>query len=401
MMANSDKIQLATTNQCTGCAACVSICPTNSITMREDREGFLQPHIDIDNCISCHKCEKTCPIISNKKVLDTEHKVYAAVIKDEKMLQSSSSGGMFYALAIWTIEQKGVVFGAAFDGIHLRHQYTETIEGIEPFMGSKYIQSDTADSFSKAKCFLDEGRWVLYSGTPCQIAGLKKYLYKEYDKLVTVNLICHGVPSASIWEKHIKRLMNKIGAKEIKNIRFRTKDWSVKEGGALNFYFFIFFLDKNGEWKQYKKYWNEDPYFRFFMRHIFRPSCYQCAFREIDASYADFTIGDCWNAGEYHPQMPIEKGISTIVCHTEKAKDIFEKIKQSMIVEEEPIAIMQNRYAEDKQATALEAQKRMWKISNIIAQYIPLEYMQWIYMHDRLDFVIRRKFQKIWKRNIK
>ena len=186
-----------------------------------------------------------------------------------------------------------------------------------------------------------------------------------------------------------------------KNIRFRVKDWSVDDANALNFYIFFFFLDKQGNWNPYKKYWNEDPYFNFFMRHIFRPSCYQCVFREINASYADFTIGDCWNVGEDHPHMPIEKGVSTIVCRTERAKDIFEEIKQSMIVDEEPLNIMQDRYAEDKRDTEIEAKKRVWRLSNYLAQYIPLENLQCLYMHDRIDLIIRRKFQKIWKRNIK
>lgn len=395
-------IQLASHEACTGCKACASVCPTNSIAMCENQKGFLQPHIDADTCIGCHKCENTCPIISKNENKCADIKVYAAVIKDEVFLQRSSSGGMFYALAKWTIEQDGVVFGAAFDGIHLKQQYAETLQGIDPFMGSKYVQSDTADSFRKVKSFLDENRWVLYSGTPCQIAGLKKYLHKDYDKLVTVDLICHGVPSASVWEKYISRLMQKIGAKDIKSIRFRTKDWSVgNEKDTLNYYLSLSFLKAEGEWKQYKKYWNEDPYFKFFMRHIFRPSCYQCTFRNIAASYADFTIGDCWNAGKDHPRMPIEKGISTIICHTEKAKIVFGRIKQTMIVEEEPLSVMLNRYAEDKQNTKIEAKKRMWRTSNYLAQYIPLENLQWLYMHDRIDYIIRRKFQKIWKRNTK
>lgn len=370
--------------------------------MIEDKEGFLQPHIDTDTCIGCHKCEKTCPIISKQETQDTENKVYAAVITDEKVLKQSSSGGMFFALARWTIEQGGVVFGAAFDGIHLKQQYSETMDGIEPFMGSKYIQSDISDSFCKAKCFLDDGMWVLYSGTPCQIAGLKKYLHKEYDKLVTVDLICHGVPSASVWEKYITWLMKNIGATKIQNIRFRMKEWnSEKQKNVLNFYLSFSYLNTKGERDSYRKYWNEDPYFKFFMRHIFRPSCYHCIFRHIEASYADFTIGDCWNAEKDHPQMPVEKGVSTIICHTDKAKSVFGKIKQTMIVEEEPISIMQNRYAKDKQATEFEAQKRMWRLSNYLTQYVPLENLQWLYMHDRVDFIIRRKFQKIWKRNTK
>ena len=170
-MKKKTNIQLASRNACTGCAACASVCPTSSITMRQDNEGFLQPHIDADTCINCHKCEKTCPIVSPITIPnDFETQAYAAINKDEAVRMRSSSGGMFLALTKWTIEQGGVVFGARFnDQWEVVHDYTETLEGIEPFMRSKYVQSRIGDTFKQAKQFLEQGRWVLYSGTPCQI----------------------------------------------------------------------------------------------------------------------------------------------------------------------------------------------------------------------------------------
>ena len=205
-MKDSNNIHLASTDTCSGCAACVSVCPTGSISMKEDREGFLQPHINTKTCIGCHKCEKTCPILNPIEIPnDFETQAYAAINKDEDVRMRSSSGGMFHALAKWTIEQGGVVFGARFnDQWEVVHDYTETIEGIEPFMRSKYVQSRIGDTFKQAKQFLEAGRWVLYSGTPCQIGGLKAYLKKEYEKLLGVDLICHGVPSPGVWRAYLK-----------------------------------------------------------------------------------------------------------------------------------------------------------------------------------------------------
>lgn len=156
-----DRIKLAPKESCTGCVACASICPKGCIKMVEDREGFLQPKVDSKACVRCHQCEKTCPIL-NPLIIpsDFETKAYAAINKDEEVRMRSSSGGMFHALAKWTIEQGGVVFGARFDEKwEVMHDYTETIEGIEPFMRSKYVQSRIGDAYNKAKTFLERGRW--------------------------------------------------------------------------------------------------------------------------------------------------------------------------------------------------------------------------------------------------
>ena len=243
-MKRNNNIHLASHDACTGCSACASVCPKGCISMREDREGFLQPHIDAETCVNCHKCEKTCPIITPIKIsTDFETQVYAAINKDEEVRMRSSSGGMFHALAKWTIEQGGVVFGAGFEGIHLKQHYVESLDELAILMGSKYIQSDVADSYKQAKTFLKEDRWVLYSGTPCQIAGLKRFLGKDYEKLVTVDLICRGVPSPRIFESYIKRLQTKIQAQDIKNISFRYN---------IDYYFNLSYKDKNGFWRQYK-----------------------------------------------------------------------------------------------------------------------------------------------------
>jgi len=386
-MKKSDKIQLASIDQCTGCSACASICPTKSITMIEDKEGFLQPHIDTDSCIQCHKCEKTCPIISPIAIpTDFETQAYAAINKDEAVRMRSSSGGMFHALAKWTIEKGGVVFGAAFEGIHLNHQYAETLDEAQRFMGSKYIQSDVANSYRDVKNFLEGGSWVLYSGTPCQIAGLKKYLGREYDKLLTVDLICYGVPSPAIWEKYIKRKLKQLKAKDIYNISFRhNTDY------RLSFDFI--------NYKHIRGQFDEDSirndYYAFFTRRIFRVSCYLCQFRSIGASHSDFTIGDCWNAPKDHENMVDGKGISTIVIQTNSAYNTFEQIKNGFELDKEDLSILQHRYEHMLHRGLLERKIIPWRISNILAQYVPLEYLRFVYMHDRINIIVKRRFKKI------
>lgn len=368
--------------------------------MREDKEGFLQPHIDADTCIKCNKCVKTCPIVIPIKIgKDIDPKVYAAINRDEGIRMKSSSGGMFYALAKWTIEQGGVVFGAAFEKYHLKHQYAETLAEVEKMMGSKYIQSEIGNSYKEAMQFLNAGRWVLFSGTPCQIAGLKRYLGKEYEKLLTIDLLCHGVPSPKIWETYMERTLRALKAKDVKDIRFRIKREDLS--APLNFFFFFFFLDENNVWQEFCEYCYDNLYFSYFMRHIFRSSCYKCPFRLMETSYADFTIGDCWNCEINHPNMFDNKGISTIILHTLKAQDVYTQIKRGFIIEEEDVSVMQRRYKDAKIEEQEEEKKRLWKISNRMAQYIPLECMRFVYMHDRIDYVIKRKIQKIWKKNTK
>lgn len=300
-MKGKNKIGLASTDTCTGCAACASACPTGSISMKEDREGFLQPHIDTKICIGCHKCEKTCPILNPLEIpTDFETQAYAAINKDEDVRMRSSSGGMFHALAKWTIEQGGVVFGARFnENWEVVHDYTEKIEGIEPFMRSKYVQSRIGDTFKQAKQFLDQGRQVLFVGTPCQIGGLKAYLNKDYEKLLTVDLICHGVPSPGVWRKYLKSFDDKI-----KSINFKDKSagWLSNQCQVT--------ISTNNATLQAKQ--MDNPFFRCFRNGIImRNSCYHCHFRDIHR-ISNVTISDFWGVDEKCPDMFDNKGTSLI-----------------------------------------------------------------------------------------
>ena len=200
-------IQITEKSKCTGCHACVNACPKNCIGMVSDEEGFLYPEIRQTECVNCGKCEKVCPLLNGKtKNPDALQIGYAAYNKDETIRLKSSSGGIFTLLAEWIIQQGGVVVGAAMteDCKSVQHTIAETIEDLENLRGSKYLQSTIGTIFKTVKKYLDSGRLVLFTGTPCQIGGLYSYLGKEYDNLYTQDLICHGVPSPLIWKNYVE-----------------------------------------------------------------------------------------------------------------------------------------------------------------------------------------------------
>lgn len=337
-------IQITDKSLCCGCAACVQRCPKQCITLHEDHEGFLYPKADADACIDCGLCEKVCPILNegNKR---KPLKVYAAINKDEKIRLESSSGGIFTLLAEQTIEEGGIVFGARFDeNWQVCLDYTETIEGIAAFRGSKYVQARTENTYQQTEKFLKEGRKVLFSGTPCQIAGLKKFLRKEYDNLLAVDFVCHGVPSPKVWRKYLQELLASKGEKN--TVSFSPNPSSVSEGyapiagisfrnKALGWGKYSFVLRRNltkataeGEKNSvsFSDMHRENTFMRLFLSDvILRPSCYHCHCKE-GKSEADITIADFWGIGSISPKMDDDKGTSLIILQTEKGEQTFSKL---------------------------------------------------------------------------
>ena len=340
---------LAPKVSCTGCAACVSACPIGCIRMVEDKEGFLQPIIDKKTCIKCHKCERTCPIL-NKEVIqrDAETKAYAAVNKDETIREKSSSGGVFHTLANWTIERGGVVFGARFDdNWEVMHDYAETMEGVVPFMGSKYVQSRIGDTYKRAKFFLEQGRWVLFSGTPCQLGGLRTFLGKEYERLIQVDVICHGTPSPLVWRSYLNDFHSD---GKILSVNFRDK-----EEGWLHFQNVI--KTTNTTIREHQI---ENPFFRGFLKNVYlRKSCYDCQFRTYHRN-SDITMADYWGVNELCPEMFDDKGTSIVFVHTAKGEmvlsglnNVLELLPQTKynatkcnpsMDRENPVALKRQRY---------------------------------------------------------
>ena len=280
--------------------------------MHEDKEGFLQPRIDASVCIECHKCEKVCPVLNSIAIPnDFETKAYAVINKDDEVRAQSSSGGVFFPLAKWVIEQGGVVFGAHWnDKWEVVHDFAEDLDGVKAFMRSKYVQSVVGDTLGQAKQFLDAGRWVLYSGTPCQLGGLRAYLGKEYEKLIQVDLICHGVPSPGVWRSYLKDYFAK---EKIVDINFRDKS-----EGWLGFQTAIkTTTSKVCEGQM------ENPYFRGFLTNVYlRNSCYNCHFRQFHRA-SDITLADYWGVDKIRPDMHDNKGTSVVFAHTEKGENVL------------------------------------------------------------------------------
>lgn len=321
-------IQISNKSKCCGCTACVSICPKQCITMREDEEGFLYPMVDSSLCIDCNLCKKICPELHSKERREPLN-VYAAKHKNEQVRLASSSGGIFTLLAERIIDEGGVVFGARFNNNwNVIHDYTETKKGLTAFRGSKYVQSYMGNCYQKVKFFLQQGRKVMFTGTPCQIAGLKNYLRKDYDNLLTVDVVCHGVPSPKVWRIYLNEIARKGGKnsvlfhpisekQEIKSINFRSKSTGWKK------YSFALILsgataDEEKNTVLLSSIFTENPYMNAFLSNLnLRPSCYACPTKS-GKSGSDITIADFWGIEEVLPEFDDDKGISLILPYTEK-----------------------------------------------------------------------------------
>lgn len=237
-------IQIKDKSKCCGCMACVQKCPKQCITMKEDEEGFLYPHVDESLCVSCNLCEKVCPVI-NQTANNEPIKVYAATNNNKEILKQSSSGGIFSLIAEKILDENGVVFGAAFnDKWEVCHTYIEKKEDLCKLRGSKYVQSWVGSTYKDAESFLKQNRKVLYSGTPCQIAGLKKYLRKDYEHLICVDIICHGSPSPGIWKSYLETVLTRPkGVVGGNSVLLSLKEKPVLTG--------ISFRDKRFGWRKF------------------------------------------------------------------------------------------------------------------------------------------------------
>lgn len=317
-------INIKDKKNCCGCKACEIICPKNCIEMTVDEEGFWYPIVDKDKCIDCGMCEKSCPILnkaSRKKSFDA--KVYGAYSNNESIRINSSSGGMFSELAASVFEKNGAVFGCTMndDFSFAKHIKVENVDDLPKLQGSKYLQSDTNITFEEVKNCLQNGQEVLYSGTPCQIAGLKSYLgkYSKDYNLVTVDIICHGVPSSNVWNCYKSALVKKFDS-TVEKISFRNKS-----NGWQNYSLLCEFENK----KEYKKFAGDDLYLRGFVADYYlRPSCYDCQFKG-DNIKSDITLADFWGIDKVNPKFNDDKGVSLVVINSQKGQQIFDEIKDN------------------------------------------------------------------------
>lgn len=308
-------ISIKDKKNCCGCSACASICPKQCITMTEDNEGFLYPQVNEDICINCGLCEKVCNELHPYEKNAPIH-VFAAINKNENIRLRSSSGGIFYLLAEKTIREGGVVFGARFDeNWQVYIDYTEDLDGVEAFLGSKYVQARIEDAYKEAKHFLTQGRKVLFSGTPCQVAGLHKYLRKPYENLLSVDFVCHGAPSPKVWRMYLDEVVNEI--RNIKFIGFRTK-----EKGWKNFCFNLRYNQSERTVSMLSPHL-DNPFMKAFLHDIIlRPSCYKCKAKGC-SSKSDITLADFWGINTVFPEFDDNKGTSLIFVNSIVGEKIF------------------------------------------------------------------------------
>lgn len=320
-------INITDKRNCCGCTACQHICPKKCISMQEDEEGFLYPLINISSCINCHLCERVCPSLNRfKSSFPTS--CFASKSLDESLRLSSSSGGIFSLLANKIIENKGIVFGARFmNDWTVAHDYTASREDLFYFRGSKYVQSYLGDSFIKVKQYLNDGRLVLFSGTPCQVAGLNHFLSKKYQNLITIDIVCHSISSPLVWKKYLDEICN---GGEIKEITFRDKSL-----GWYSYALKICGKDSKGNDIVYDHgSHNQNPFMRGFLENLtVRPSCFNCPARNY-VTGSDIMLADFWHLNQYHPDWDDNKGMSLALVLSEKGRIFFDSCKNNLFREE-------------------------------------------------------------------
>ncbi len=319
-------IKVIDKRDCSGCTACANICPKSCIQMKPDKEGFLYPEVDESQCVKCNACDTACPILNPVAEKKDIQKAYLVQHRDEKVRLDSSAGGAFTAIATVILQKGGVVFGAAYDeNFHVKHNYVETVDELNKFRNSKYVQSEIGDSFRLVKDFLQKGRWVCFSGTPCQIEGLSKFLRKSYEKLVLIDVVCHGVPSPLIWDKYLE--YQNVPNNKPDNIRFRDKFYGYKYSTMS--------IIRRGK-AEYHAGSQLDPMLRAFFSDICdRPTCYNCKFKKR-YRVSDITIWDCFSVYNFDKKMDDDKGTTRVLCHSEKGVEIIEEVEKYAVCKEVP-----------------------------------------------------------------
>lgn len=327
---------LAEPNLCVGCSACASICPKRCIKMEKDPDGFRYPVlIHPANCVECGMCESVCPVLNESiKANDDLPSAYAAFTKNERIRQDSSSGGIFTEIAKRVIEGNGVVYGAAYDeGFAVCHCRVDKIEDLQKLRGAKYAESNLGSSFPEILDRLKQGQLVLFSGTPCQVAGLKSFVRKDYNNLICIDFVCHGVPSPMAWDAFIKYRAEKDAEGKLpQRINLRSK-----ETGWSRYQYSNVFEYEDGRKSSIVS--SQSLFMKLFVGdYISRPSCSECRFKGY-SRVGDITLGDFWGIWDIEPEMDDNKGTSVILIHTPSGeklwRDIEPKIKSKKVTLEQ------------------------------------------------------------------
>lgn len=329
-------IHITDKNKCCGCSACVQVCPKQCIKMIPDEEGFDYPSVDLESCVNCGLCEKVCPILNeNEERLPI--KTFAAKNRNNSIRNLSSSGGVFSLIAQNIIEDGGVVFGARFsDSWEVIHECAETVDDILNFRGAKYVQSHIGTVYRQTEQILKSGRKVLFSGTPCQIAGLYNFLAKHYDNLFTVDVVCHGVPSPMIWKDYLAWVCSakNISISDLDSILFRSK-----ETGWRNYSIKIF--SSNIGKVIFEKH-HKNLFIKGFLSNLtIRPSCYYCPFKR-GKSLSDLTLGDFWGVEYVNSSFADDEGVSLININTHKGECLLNSVSLDLVQAEYEDALKYN-----------------------------------------------------------
>lgn len=308
-------IQITDKAKCCGCTACQSICPHEAISMKADNEGFLYPSVDKNLCIECGACERVCPI-GHTNPPQKPICAYLIQNKSDEVRYRSTSGAAVNAIAEYIIELGGSVYGASLnENVECHHAKAETVDGLSAFQGSKYVQSNMGHCFTEVKKDLSEGRYALFIGMPCQIAGLKSFLKKDYEKLVTIDLACHGAPSPGLFKDYVAYLSRK-HKKQVTDVVFRDKTYGYSASNVK-----VYFADRTT--RDCKN--DVKTFTRLMFKGLsLRPSCYECAFK-TEGRVSDFTLFDCALVGLYAPELDDDKGTTSVLVHSEKAKMLLEE----------------------------------------------------------------------------
>lgn len=315
---------------CCGCGACAEICPVNAVSFVYDEEGFRYPSIDEAQCIHCQKCEEVCGFHNRNITWDAEYKPpskpsYAVMNSDEKTRITSASGGFFMSAAETILEKGGCVYGTSWtkDWKAAEVKRAETLEDADKFRTSKYVESKIhLGTFKQIKRDLEADRWVLFTGTPCQINAVKYFLGKDYDKLICIDLICEGVPSEKVWRAYIdSHEKAHKSCVEYVNCRDKRHGWH-----------FCGFFVQGSDWDYYKDK-SEDSYMKLFFNYsCMRPSCYRC--KPMQNRKSDITMADLWGVEKFAPELDDNKGISLVIVQSEKGSNFLEEISDRIKIKE-------------------------------------------------------------------
>ena len=309
---------------CCGCGACANKCPKQAISMLPNHEGFLHPMVDAEKCVECGACEKACPGLNPAYNENALKEAFVLQNKDDAIRYQSTSGGAFTAIAEEVIRRGGIVFGAVMTtDLKVVHDSVESVEGLVKFRNSKYVQSEIGDCYSRAKSFLNDGRWVCFSGTPCQINGLIKFLGKDYEKLITVDVVCKSVPSPLVFQKYVEYKKGLEG--NISDVVFRDK----KRGFLYcTMAHYLSYEDRRDAKDVYRRGSESDEWLRLFLSgKISRRSCMTCSYQTAQR-VSDFTLGDIWETG--NTKLDDNKGSTLVHVWTQKGEEFLNSVRDNV-----------------------------------------------------------------------